>query len=173
MAMGKEIMGCSIIERSSFVSSTKVFLNHGKNNNMFLVKPLQKRRVLVPLRKVVKHPVVAAVSEDLVKAVPIVSVPAEKSKVRAVVTEKNKNKEEFKDKIAKHLDAFTDKIGRNIVLQLVSTEIDPRKPISVFLLLGVSDNIFISSFATPPKKKRPLNFFHLQFICSIISVFYL
>ena len=141
MAMGKEIMGCSIIERSSFVSSTKVFLNHGKNNNnMFLVKPLQKRRVLVPLRKVVKHPVVAAVSEDLVKAVPIVSVPAEKAekfKVRAVVTVKNKNKEEFKDKIMKHLDSFTDKIGRNIVLQLVSTEIDPSKPISVFLLLGV------------------------------------
>ncbi|XP_050285261.1 linoleate 13S-lipoxygenase 3-1, chloroplastic-like [Quercus robur] len=131
MAMGKEIMGCSIIERSSFVSSTKVFLNHGKNNNnnMFLVKPLQKRRVLVPLRKVVKHPVVAAVSENLVKAVPIVSVPvekAEKFKVRAVVTVKNKNKEEFKDKIAKHFDAFTDKIGRNIVLQLVSTEIDPK-----------------------------------------------
>ena len=140
MAMGKEIMGCSIIERSSFVSSTKVFLNHGKNNNMFLVKPLQKRRVLVPLRKVVKHPVVAAVSEDLVKAVPIVSVPAEKAekfKVRAVVTVKNKNKEEFKDKIMKHLDSFTDKIGRNIVLQLVSTEIDPSKPTSVFLLLGV------------------------------------
>ena len=139
MAMGKEIMGCSIIERSSFVSSTKVFLNHG-NNNMFLVKPLKKRRVLVPLRKVVKHPVVAAVSEDLVKAVPIVSVPAEKAekfKVRAVVTVKNKNKEEFKDKIMKHLDSFTDKIGRNIVLQLVSTEIDPSKPISVFLLLGV------------------------------------
>ena len=139
MAMGKEIMGCSIIERSSFVSSTKVFLNHGKNN-MFLVKPLQKRRVLVPLRKVVKHPVVAAVSEDLVKAVPIVSVPAEKAekfKVRAVVTVKNKNKEEFKDKIMKHLDSFTDKIGRNIALQLVSTEIDPSKPISVFLLLGV------------------------------------
>ena len=89
---------------------------------MFLVKPLQKRRVLVPLRKVVKHPVVAAVSEDLVKAVPIEK--AEKFKVRAVVTVKNKNKEEFKDKIAKHLDAFTDKIGRNIVLQLVSTEID-------------------------------------------------
>ena len=109
-----------------------------------------------------KHPVVAAVSEDLVKAVPFVSVPAEKAekfKVRAVVTVKNKNKEEFKDKIAKHFDAFTDKIGRNIVLQLVSTEIDPSKPISVFLLLGVSDNIFISSFAT--KKKKTIKFFPL------------
>ena len=107
---------------------------------MFLVKPLQKRRVLVPLRKVVKHSVVVAVSEDLVKAVPIVSVPAEKAekfKVRAMVIVKNKNKQDFKDKIAKHLDAFIDKIGRNIVMQLVSTEIDPSKPISVFLLLGV------------------------------------
>ena len=163
--------GCRTIERSSFVSSTKVFLNHG-NNNMLLVKPLQKRRVLVPLRKVVKHPVVAAVSEDLVKAVPIEK--AEKFKVRAVVTVKNKNKEEFKDKIAKHLDAFTDKIGRNIVLQLVSTEIDPRKPISVFLLLGVSDNIFISSFATPKKKKKTIKFFpltiHLFYNFSLLSL---
>uniref|UniRef100_A0A7N2KWA8 Peptidase C19 ubiquitin carboxyl-terminal hydrolase domain-containing protein n=1 Tax=Quercus lobata TaxID=97700 RepID=A0A7N2KWA8_QUELO len=92
------------------------------------------------LRKVMKHPVVAAVSEDLVKVVLIVSVPtekAEKFKVRTVVTMKNRNKEEFKDKFAKHLDTFTDKIGRNIVLQLVSIEIDPSKPISVFLLLGV------------------------------------
>ena len=130
MAMGKEIMGGSMIERSSFVSSTKVFLNHGKNNNMFLVKHLEKRRAAVPLRKVVKGPVVAAVSEDLVKSVPVVSVTAEKFRVRAVVTVENKNKQDFKDKIVKHLDCLTDNIGRNIVLQLVSTEIDPSKPIS-------------------------------------------
>ncbi|KAK7839814.1 linoleate 13s-lipoxygenase 3-1 [Quercus suber] len=126
MAMGKEIMGGSMIERSSFLSSTKVFLNHGKNNNVFLVKHLEKRRAVVPLRKVVKGPVVAAVSEDLVKSVPVVPVPAEKFKVRAVVTVKNKNKQDFKDKIVKHLDSLTDKIGKNIVLQLVSTEIDPK-----------------------------------------------
>ncbi|KAK4566683.1 hypothetical protein RGQ29_002804 [Quercus rubra] len=129
MAMGKEIMGGSMIERSSFVSSTKVFLNHGKNNNMFLVKHLEKRRAVVPLRKVVKGPVVAAVSEDQVKSLLLVSVPAEKAekfKVRAVVTVKNKNKQDFKDKIVKHLDCLTDNIGRNIVLQLVSTEIDPK-----------------------------------------------
>lgn len=46
------------------------------------------------------------------------------------MTVKNKNKQDFKDKIVKHLDSLTDKIGRNIVLQLVSTEIDPSKPIS-------------------------------------------
>lgn len=134
MAISKEIMGGSMIERSSFVSSTNVFLNQ-KKQNMLIVNPvlvpLERRRVVVPLRKVVKGPV-AAVSEDLVKAVPF-SVPAEKAekfKVRAVVTVKNKSKEDFKDTIVKNLDAFTDKIGRNIVLQLVSTEIDPSKPIS-------------------------------------------
>lgn len=134
MAISKEIMGGSMIERSSFVSSTNVFLNQ-KKQNMLMVNPvlvpLERRRVVVPLRKVVKGPV-AAVSEDLVKAVPF-SVPAEKAekfKVRAVVTVKNKSKEDFKDTIVKNLDAFTDKIGRNIVLQLVSTEIDPSKPIS-------------------------------------------
>lgn len=130
MAISKEIMGGSMIERSSFVSSTNVFLNQ-KKQNMLMVNPvlvpLERRRVVVPLRKVVKGPV-AAVSEDLVKAVPF-SVPAEKAekfKVRAVVTVKNKSKEDFKDTIVKNLDAFTDKIGRNIVLQLVSTEIDPK-----------------------------------------------
>ena len=151
MAMGKEIMGGSMIERSSFVSSTKVFLNHGKNNNMFLVKHLEKRRAVVPLRKVVKGPVVAAVSEDQVKSLLLVSVPAEKAekfKVRAVVTVKNKNKQDFKDKIVKHLDCLTDNIGRNIVLQLVSTGIDPSKPLSYsgcvrqYILLSKKTSIF-------------------------------
>ncbi|KAK9923762.1 hypothetical protein M0R45_032163 [Rubus argutus] len=39
---------------------------------------------------------------------------------------RNKIKEDFKEAIAKHLDAFTDKIGRNVALELLSTEIDPR-----------------------------------------------
>ncbi|KAG2728640.1 hypothetical protein I3760_01G214500 [Carya illinoinensis] len=132
MAMAKEIMGGSLIQRSSFVSSSKVFLNPSfqkKQNHFFvnpLVVPLEKTR-LVRLRKVVRGPV-AAISEDLVKPVPV-AVPADKGdkfKVRAVVTVRNKNKEDLKDKIVKHLDAITDKIGMNVVLQLVSTEIDPK-----------------------------------------------
>lgn len=135
MAMAKEIMGGSLIQRSSFVSSSKVFLNPSfqkKKQNQFLVNPLvvplEKTR-LVCLRKVVRGPV-AAISEDLVKPVPV-AVPADKAdkfKVRAVVTVRNKNKEDLKDKIVKHLDAITDKIGMNVVLQLVGTEIDPSKP---------------------------------------------
>ncbi|KAF5466362.1 hypothetical protein F2P56_016293 [Juglans regia] len=133
MAMAKEIMGGSLIQRSSFVSSSKVFLNPSfqkKKQNQFLVNPLvvplEKTR-FVRMRKVVRGPV-AAISEDLVKRLPVAvsADKAEKFKVRAVVTVRNKNKEDLKDKIVKHLDAITDKIGLNVVLQLVSTEIDPK-----------------------------------------------
>ncbi|OMP06843.1 Lipoxygenase, partial [Corchorus capsularis] len=130
MALAKEIMGCSLMERSSFVSSSsKVFLNCTSTSyNTFHNKKQQQN---FPLRKVSKLPVVAAISEDLIKAVPN-SVPAgqkEKAvtfKVRAAVTVRNKNKEDFKQTLVKHLDAFTDKIGRNVVLELISTEEDPK-----------------------------------------------
>ena len=131
MSFAKEIMGCSIIEKTSFASSSKVFLNHNfqKRQGQFCVRP-----VLVPLERRVVRGTVAAISEDLVlKSVP--SVPAEKPvkfKVRAVVTVRNKNKEDLKESLVKQLDAFTDKIGRNVVLELVSTEIDPSKPIFSF-----------------------------------------
>ncbi|KAB1218346.1 Linoleate 13S-lipoxygenase 3-1, chloroplastic [Morella rubra] len=129
MAMAKEIMGASLIQRSSLVFLSR---RSQKQQNQFWTSPvpvpLETRRV-VRLRKVVRGPV-AAISEDLVKAVPLQTEKgeekAEKFKVRAVVTVRNKNKEDFKDSIVKQLDAFTDKIGRNVVLQLVSTEIDPK-----------------------------------------------
>jgi hypothetical protein len=140
MAMAKEIMGVSLIDRSSFLTKQNKFLV-----NPFAL-PLEKRRA-VPLRKVVRGPV-AAISEDLVKKalpLPVPSDKTEKFKVRAVVTVRNKSKEDLKDSIVKHLDAFTDKIGRNVVLQLVSTEIDPSKPIFLFLSVSESDKIFIYS----------------------------
>ncbi|WVZ25533.1 hypothetical protein V8G54_004077 [Vigna mungo] len=49
-----------------------------------------------------------------------------KFKVRAVITVRNKIKEDLKETIVKHIDALADKIGRNVVLELVSTEIDPK-----------------------------------------------
>ncbi|OMO66150.1 Lipoxygenase [Corchorus olitorius] len=133
MALAKEIMGCSLIERSSFVSSSsKVFLNCTSTSyNTFHNKKQQQNQFFVPLRKVSKLPVVAAISEDLIKAVPK-SVPSDQKekavtfKVRAAVTVRNKNKEDFKQTLVKHLDAFTDKIGRNVVLELISTEEDPK-----------------------------------------------
>ncbi|KAJ1383439.1 PLAT/LH2 domain superfamily [Sesbania bispinosa] len=67
---------------------------------------------------------VAAISEDFVKA----SVHAEKPvqfKVRAVVTVRNKIKEDFKETIVKHFDAVIGWLGRYVVLELISTDIDP------------------------------------------------
>ncbi|KAG4976050.1 hypothetical protein JHK86_035524 [Glycine max] len=65
--------------------------------------------------------------KDLIKTT--LTVHAKKPlqfKVRAVVTVRNKIKEDFKETMLKHLDAINDSIGtRNVVLELISTEIDP------------------------------------------------
>ena len=128
--------------------------------------PLENRR-MVRLRKAAKFPV-AAISEDLVRdpssssssssstttsssssssssSVPVpVPLPAEKPvkfRVRAVVTVRNKIKEDFKETLVKHFDALTDKIGRNVVLELVSTEIDPSKTFLEILITLPNDQV--------------------------------
>lgn len=149
-----EIMGSSLLERSLFTSSSSPLRHsfHQKQSGFLITPaqlvPLDNRRV-VRFRKISKFPV-AAISEDLVKgsssssssssSAPLSSfsspsplpppVPEDKPvkfKVRAVVTVRNKIKEDFKESIAKQLDALTDRIGRNVVLELFSTEIDPSK----------------------------------------------
>ncbi|KAH6827904.1 PLAT/LH2 domain-containing lipoxygenase family protein [Perilla frutescens var. hirtella] len=121
-------MGSSLMEKSSFLaasssSTTRLVLNR-QGNRSFL--PLEGRRVQVVIRRGVKSTTpVAAISEDL-DLVKVVPEKAVKFKVRAVVTVRNKNKEDFKETLVKHLDAFTDKIGRNVVLELVSTDFDPK-----------------------------------------------
>ncbi|CAL0308683.1 unnamed protein product [Lupinus luteus] len=132
MPLCNEIMGSSLIERSSFISSSKRVLFHHHHSfqekkNLTLL-PLDRR--VVRLRKVAKFPV-AAISEDLLKgsSSSSSSVPAEKPvkfKVRAVVTVRNKIKEDFKEILVKQLDAIGDSIGRNVVLELFSAEIDPK-----------------------------------------------
>ncbi|KAG7025897.1 Linoleate 13S-lipoxygenase 3-1, chloroplastic, partial [Cucurbita argyrosperma subsp. argyrosperma] len=135
MALANEILGSSFLHKSPLVSQSKLFQTTLSSANQFM--PIwgfpDKKRKVVLVRKAVKGPV-AAISEDLdlglgldlVKPVPLVEKPVE-FKVRAVVTIRNKNKEDFKETIFKHLDAFTDRIGQNVVLQLISTEIDPRR----------------------------------------------
>ncbi|CAN0877698.1 Lipoxygenase 3, chloroplastic [Linum grandiflorum] len=123
-----------------------------KNTSLFNQSPsflssanlLSSRRpVLLPMHHNQRRPVrrnrpvvVAAISEDLIQKVtnfvssppppPQATAAAPKLTVRAVVTVKNKNKEDFKESLVKKLDAFTDKIGRNVVLELISTELDPK-----------------------------------------------
>jgi len=152
MALTKQIMGSSLLERSLFVPSSpssSLF-----NQTRFLV-PLESKRV-VRVRKAAKFPV-ATISEDLLKGSSSSSssssspsssstslVSAEKPvkfKVRAVITVRNKIKEDLKETIVKHIDALADKIGRNVVLELVSTEIDPSKNYFLMLLRCLSQKL--------------------------------
>jgi lipoxygenase len=121
MALTRDITGSSLMERSSsLVTSTRVGLLDWTSDQLFVTRKnnlqLRKGARTVP-------PIMAAVSDNLVKSVPEKAV---KFKVRAVVTVKNKNKEDLKDSIVKQLDAISEKIGRNVVLEIVSTEIDPK-----------------------------------------------
>lgn len=124
MALAKEFMG---------FSSKEFMLNNSfqQKQGMFWVNPillpLENTRVIRRLRKGARFPV-AAISEDVIKTT--LTVHAEKPvqfKVRAVVTVRNKIKQDFKETMLKHLDAINDRIGtRNIVLELISTQIDPK-----------------------------------------------
>jgi lipoxygenase len=46
---------------------------------------------------------------------------------RAVVTVRRKRKEDAKGRVAEQMDAYADKLGRSVLLELVSTETDPSK----------------------------------------------
>lgn len=125
MALVKEIMGCPrVLEKSVvFLNSSNLIANRSRG----VMVPT--RRKSLQLRRSSRVPaVVAAISEKNLVKLPLTGTETEKAvqfKVRAVLTVKNKDKEDLKGTLVKHLDAITDKIGRNVVLQLVSTEIDP------------------------------------------------
>ncbi|KAF3498415.1 hypothetical protein DY000_02055003 [Brassica cretica] len=131
MALVKEIMGHPLISgRPSLVFSASHFKKKTQTTQ-FSIQPFDRRP------NTSKSGVVSAISEDLVKTLRFSTTTGDrkseeeekaavKFKVRAVVTVRNKNKEDFKETLFKHLDAFGDKIGRNIVLELISTELDPK-----------------------------------------------
>ncbi|KAL9314987.1 hypothetical protein ACSQ67_020439 [Phaseolus vulgaris] len=106
---------------TSFASSN--LLLH--SNPMLL--PFQNTRRGTRFRKTARFPV-AAISQNFMKTT--LRVHAEKAvqfKVRAVVTVRNKIREDFRETMLKHLDAISDRIGtRNVVLELISNDIDPK-----------------------------------------------
>lgn len=164
MELGREIMGSGLIERSTFLlGSSKVHTFYQKTNQLFWVNSVsQKRRVGLRRKAVGVKPVVAAISENLVRAV--VPEKAVKYKVRGVVTVRNKNKEDLTETLFKHFDAFTDKIGRNVVLELVSTEIDPSMSFYHFQNL-LNFVPIIKSFHKKIKIKIKKEFLCYQFGC--------
>ncbi|KAL1313404.1 hypothetical protein HN51_039960 [Arachis hypogaea] len=135
MALVNEIMGSSLIERSSrwVVSSS----TNSKSKPVFQFIEMRKENTRsVRLTKAAKFPA-AVVSEDLVNTLSASTsatapLHAKKEKpvqfkVRAVVTVRNKIKEDFQETVVKHVDAIADSmIGRCIFLELISTDIDPR-----------------------------------------------
>jgi len=130
MAVAKQFLGTSILERSSLISPSKTIQLHATRRNLSSsVSNPRRRRFPVVLKPM------AAITEDyrIRTAQPsdrfdlLDSTDSAKVKVRAVVTVRNKIKEDLKEAIIKQLDNLTDMIGRNVVLQIVSTEIDPSK----------------------------------------------
>lgn len=68
----------------------------------------------------------AAVTERIVRMETEIEKPV-KFTVRAAATVRRRRKENVKGMIANQIDAYSDKIGRNVVLELISTEIDPSE----------------------------------------------
>ncbi|CAH8334563.1 unnamed protein product [Eruca vesicaria subsp. sativa] len=133
MALAKEIMGSRFIFERSSLASSRLSIKKKTQRTQSSIIPFDLR----PMKAAISGGVVAAISEDLVKTLRINTLgrnqekkqeeeKAVQFKVRAVVTVRNKNKEDFKETLVKHLDAFTDKIGRNVVLELISTQVDPK-----------------------------------------------
>lgn len=131
MAMCKDVAGFSLMEKSSsFLPCTKsVFLRHrGQGKPGLSPAPVNKKRAAISV-KPMRGPVVAAVIEDVV--VKSAVTKTQQFNVAAVVTVRRKIKEDLKGSILEQLDAWSEKLGRNVVLELVSTEIDPSKNIMI------------------------------------------
>lgn len=119
MAATKELLTSSFLQRSP------LFPPLSSQNLSFQ----SRQRSCVVTRRQSKSTVIAtAVTENFIKVASKVAVEKPvKFKVRASVTVRRKAKEGLKETIGNQLDAFSDKIGRNIVLELVSNEIDQSK----------------------------------------------
>ncbi|GJR37181.1 lipoxygenase 1, chloroplastic [Tanacetum coccineum] len=120
MALAKELMGTSIFQEKqpSFTNSKALKPMHQNH-----VSISQNGSFRIRTKVVVK----SAISEDIAKFVKNDKDSKKVSfKVRGVLTVRNKVQEDFKETLVKKIDAFADQIiGRNVVLELFSLDIDP------------------------------------------------
>ncbi|KAK1375898.1 Lipoxygenase [Heracleum sosnowskyi] len=124
MALANEIMGFSVLKNSSFVTSSNILLLNShfscqRSGNRVCFSPV----VCSDKNRFQRTTPLAAITESLVKIAPELAV---KFTVRAVITVRNNSKQDFKDSLVKRWDSLTNLIRRNVVLQLVSTQVDPR-----------------------------------------------
>ncbi|KAI7735799.1 hypothetical protein M8C21_000561 [Ambrosia artemisiifolia] len=123
--LAKDMMGAtSLMDNTSFFGvNVNRSLRQLSANPVFIPFVDRQRSRSAKLRTA-SPVIVAAISEDLVKLVRVEKPVT--FKVRAVLTVRNKTKEDLTDTIYRKLDAFADQIGRNVVLELYSNDIDPK-----------------------------------------------
>ncbi|WOL20189.1 lipoxygenase 5 [Canna indica] len=124
-----EMLSSSLLQRTPLLpySSSPLYGGSEQSRGLFL-SPASfsvKQRRTCTVARAVRSPAAAVVlTEKFVRVEP--EEKPVRFKVRAAVTLRRKKTEKVQETIANQLDAFSDKIGRSVVLELVSTEIDPR-----------------------------------------------
>ncbi|GKD60247.1 hypothetical protein Tco_1297756 [Tanacetum coccineum] len=139
MALAKELMGTSILQQKqpSFTSSKALKPMHQNHVSISENGSFRIRTNVVVVK--------SAISEDVAKFVKSGEKDSKKVsfKVRGVLTVRNKVQEDFKETLVKKIDAFADQlIGRNVVLELFSLDIDPSM---LFHHLGLLDILVLFS----------------------------
>jgi lipoxygenase len=87
-------------------------------------------RSSAPLGALAERVVVTPAPAERAGAAPEEEEPqqhAQSVAARAVVTVRRKRKEDAKGRVAEQLDAYADRVGRRVLLELISTETDPSK----------------------------------------------
>ncbi|RWW51897.1 hypothetical protein BHE74_00041725, partial [Ensete ventricosum] len=109
-------------------SSSSLFPGGRPSDLLFSRASFPSRQRVGLARRVVRSPVASVVLTER-----CVRTEAEEKpvwfKVRAAVTVRRRKQEDLKERIASQLDAFLDKMGKNVVMELLSTEMNPSRPI--------------------------------------------
>lgn len=122
MASSTEIFGALRYPKSPLFHSPHL---RGRANHLCLPPaslPLEQGRGY-RARKSRKVATSATATED--KTVRVETEKPAQLRISVTVTVRRKKKEDIGEVIANQIDAWADKMGRSIVLELVSTEIDP------------------------------------------------
>lgn len=149
MAASREILSSSLSERSPasiLPSSASRFLlgtGGGLLHRRLCVRPSappagRSGRCRSSFSKT--SPAKETARNPLVKAV--APLEPEQFKVRASVTIRKKTKEDVKDAVARHWDGLSDLVGWNVILQLISEELDPSTA-TISIPFKLSFEVFI------------------------------
>ncbi|XP_072977976.1 putative lipoxygenase 5 [Typha angustifolia] len=122
MAASMDLLSTSLLQKTPLLPSSTALYLRGEQRKLLFSSAKQRR--VHGIKKASKIPMVAAaITERLVR---VEMEKPVKFMVRAAVTVRRKRKAGIKEKTANQLDAYSDKIGRNVILELISTETDPR-----------------------------------------------